>query len=421
MSHLELVDIEGSNPQIPTQFDANTGSAVPIANTLNILGDNVHITTSASGNTVTITLGPTVGTVTSFSFSNANGFTGVVTNPTTTPNLTINTTVASADIFYSVSGAPTGSTNFQWVAATNSLSLQGTIGTANQVVTSGGAGQPSAYASVGSLGAITSITGNSGGAEVPAAGGNFNILGTGSITAVGSANTETIQLTGLTNHNLLLGAGTATITNVPPSATAGVPFVSNGAAADGSFSTALIPGGGTATTSFNINGAVFSGTTTTSALAAATLTSGQLLIGGTTTPAAATLTAGTGVSITNGNNSITINAIGGGNTWIDVTGTTQTVSASHGYLSDNAGTVTFTLPASSTVGDVFEIVGVQGAWVLAQNSGQQVKIGSAATTVGATGSLASTNAGDSIALVATNTSASSVWRVKSSIGNITVT
>lgn len=68
--------------------------------------------------------------------------------------------------------------------------------------------------------------------------------------------------------------------------------------------------GGTAASSFSINGAVYSNTTTTGALQSATLSSGQLLIGGTTTPAAATLTAGTGVSIANGNNSITISANG---------------------------------------------------------------------------------------------------------------
>ncbi len=107
-------------------------------------------------------------------------------------------------------------------------------------------------------------------------------------------------------------------------------------------------------------------------------------------------------------------------TWNDVTGTTQAVSASNGYISDNAGTVTFTLPASSTLGDEFRIVGLQGAWTLHQNANQQIKIGSSATTIGVGGSLSSTNSGDSIELVASNTSASSVWIVMSMVGNITV-
>lgn len=136
----------------------------------------------------------------------------------------------------------------------------------------------------------------------------------------------------------------------------------------------------------------------------------------------------TGVTVSN-TNYVTINTSTGqlgavativNFTWTDVTGATQTIAASNGYLADRGGGVAFTLPASGTIGDTFRIVGVQGSWTLAQNANQQIKFGSAATTVGVTGSLASTNAGDCIECVATNTSASTVWRVMSSIGNITV-
>ena len=66
-----------SSPSVPTQFDADTGSANPVANILNLLGDdttanNVNgMQTTAAGNTVTIELtnrlqgtGATVGAVT---------------------------------------------------------------------------------------------------------------------------------------------------------------------------------------------------------------------------------------------------------------------------------------------------------------------------------------------------------------------
>lgn len=98
---------------------------------------------------------------------------------------------------------------------------------------------------------VQTLTGNSGGA-VPPTGGNINTLGTGSITIAGNPGTSTLttQLTGLTNHNVLVGAGTATITNVAPSATAGIPLVSTGAASDPAFGTASIAGGGTNATSF---------------------------------------------------------------------------------------------------------------------------------------------------------------------------
>lgn len=94
--------------------------------------------------------------------------------------------------------------------------------------------------SASALGAITTITGNTGGAESPSA-GNFNIVGTGSITVAGSANTETVQLTGLTNHAVLVGAGTATMTKIGPTSTVGQVLQSAGSSADPAFSTATYP------------------------------------------------------------------------------------------------------------------------------------------------------------------------------------
>ncbi len=248
-------------------------------------------------------------------------------------------------------------------------------------------------------------------------GNALNVTSAGLVKFDGTA---TFSAVTTTQHDLLIGAASNGITNVAPSATSGVPVISQGASSDPTFGTAVVAGGGTGAVTFNTNGVIISNTSGTGVLAALSLTSGQIVIGGTTTPAAATLSAGTGVSISNGNNTITINATGAGLTWTDVTGATQTVAASNGYLADRGGGVAFTLPASGTIGDVFRIVGVQGSWTLAQAANQQIKYGSAATTVGATGSLASTNAGDCIECVATNTSASTVWRVMSSIGNITV-
>lgn len=64
MSQVSVFDVESNNPQIPTQFDADSGSAVPVANTLNILGNVVAagalpvgvtkaVFTTGSGNTIT--------------------------------------------------------------------------------------------------------------------------------------------------------------------------------------------------------------------------------------------------------------------------------------------------------------------------------------------------------------------------------
>ena len=225
-----------------------------------------------------------------------------------------------------------------------------------------------------------------------------------------------------TNHDVLVGAASNGITNVAPSATTGIALVSNGVAADPSFSTVVVAGGGTGATTYAINGGVISGTTATSPLSALTLTSGQLVIGGTTTPAAGTLTAGTGISIGNGNNSITINATGGGVTWFDVTGTSASMAVNSGYLADNAGLVTLTLPATAVQFSILSIAGYgAGGWTIAQNANQSIQFGSAAaTTAGITGSLSSTNRYDCVNLLAVVGGASTVWLVLNSVGNLTI-
>lgn len=86
--------------------------------------------------------------------------------------------------------------------------------------------------------AIKTITGNSGGAESPSA-GNFNVLGTGSITVAGTANTETVQLTGITNHAIQIGAGTATLTQLGAGTTGQV--LQTNTSADPTWSTATYP------------------------------------------------------------------------------------------------------------------------------------------------------------------------------------
>lgn len=149
------------------------------------------------------------------------------------------------------------------------------------------------------------------------------------------------------------------------------------------------------------------------------LTDGQIVIGSTgNAPVASTLTAGTGTSITNAAGSITINSIGGGLTWSVETGATNMV-ANHGYIGNNAAGVTFTLPGTSSVGDVFRVTGLQASWTIAQNAGQTIYFGNQATTTGAGGSLASTNARDVVELVCVV--ANNDFQVISSIGNITVT
>lgn len=129
---------------------------------------------------------------------------------------------------------------------------------------------------------------------------------------------------------------------------------------------------------------------------------GQLMIGDAGfNPSASTLTAGTNISITNGAGTITIAATGlAGIGWTAVTGTSQAMTADSGYVANNAGLVTLTLPTTAAFGTLIYVQGLgSGGWSIAQNASQSIKVGSASTTVGVGGSLSSTNQFDSICLL----------------------
>lgn len=139
------------------------------------------------------------------------------------------------------------------------------------------------------------------------------------------------------------------------------------------------------------------------------MSNGQLMIGATgASPMPATLTAGTGMVVTNGPNSITLSQAPGGETWTDVTATSQNMSADNGYTSNNASLVTLTLPITAVYGTFIDIIGKgAGGWKIAQNAGQNIQIGTSSTTVGVGGSVSSTNRFDSIRLICTT--ANTTW------------
>ncbi len=129
------------------------------------------------------------------------------------------------------------------------------------------------------------------------------------------------------------------------------------------------------------------------------------------------LTAGSGLSISG--TTITATGAGVGTTWSEVTGTSQSAAVNSGYICNNAGLVTVTLPSTAAVGDIVEIAGKgAGLWKVAQNASGQINFGNQATTAGTGGSLAATNRYDSLKLVCIT--ANNIWVVLSSVGNITI-
>ena len=180
-------------------------------------------------------------------------------------------------------------------------------------------------------------------------------------------NNLTIELTGLTNHAVLVGAGSTTITKIAATATTGQIFQNN-ASADPSWSTATYP----STTTINQilyssaanvvsglatanNGVLTTGTSGIPVITALG-SDGQLIIGSSAgAPAAATLTAGTGISITNGHNSISI-AVNGSVVGQTITGNDATALSPssgnwniEGYNSAVTGYSPYTTGSGSTM------------------------------------------------------------------------
>jgi len=86
-------------------------------------------------------------------------------------------------------------------------------------------------------------------------------------------------------------------------------------------------------------------------------------------------------------------------TWVVVT-TDQTLVHNEGYFANGGGNLNFTLPATASIGDTFQVVAMSaGGWTVKQNAGQSIGIANLTTTVGTGGSIASLNQGDWIEIV----------------------
>jgi len=252
---------------------------------------------------------------------------------------------------------------------------------------------------------VLSVTTDSGSAAPSA--GVLNVLGTSSdgIQTAGASNTVTLTILDSSTTQ----RGTTLLS------TDGIAIIGTNT------DRAVTPVSMTAKLGAQTNGGICYGTGSTTAIAwSAALTDGQLLIGDTAgvVPVAANLSAGAGVSIVNAAGSITISASGGGFTWNEVTGTTDDFVASNGYICNNAGAVTITLPSSASLGDSFKITALQSSWSIAQNASQIIHFGDQSTTTGVGGSITSTNARDVLEFICVV--ANTDFQVLSSIGNLTI-
>lgn len=171
-------------------------------------GSSGNVLTS-NGTNWTSAAPATSGTVTSVSVVSANGFAGTVATATSTPAITLSTTITGvlSGNGTAISGSALTQHGVLIGGATNAItsSSVGATGT----VLAGNTGSDPTFQTISSLGGITTITGNSGGAESPSS-GNFNILGgTTGLTFAGTAATETLTGTLVVGNG---GTGVTTMT-----------------------------------------------------------------------------------------------------------------------------------------------------------------------------------------------------------------
>ena len=141
---------------------------------------------------------------------------------------------------------------------------------------------------------------------------------------------------------------------------------------------------------------------------------------GSATPAAGVLNivGGAGITTSGAGNTVTITNTGAGITWHIVAVNTVGL-ANNGYITNSAGNIQVSLPTPGALGEQFEIlrnVG-GGSWTITQAAGQQIFVANTSTTLGAGGSITSTDPGDSIHLIC---QAPNIWLADSIVGNLTV-
>jgi|SRR5271170_800109 len=226
--------------------------------------------------------------------------------------------------------------------------------------------------------------------------------GTGAATLTGLLTGNGISPftgTAITQYNVLTAGATNLPNSVAPSATSGVPLISQGAAAQPIFGTAVVAGGGTGVVSNTVYAVLCGGTTTTGPIQsiASVGTALQVLTSN-----------GAGALPTFQTFSSTIVA------WTDEAISFAAV-ANNGYFVTAAATAT--LPASPSQGNTVEIVADTATGVvITANTGQKIRLST--TLSAAAGSATNSAIGDSLTLV--YRAADTTWYAISSIGNWTV-
>ena len=402
---LDLVDTGGPGPGAQQDFVTDAGTATSVADSINLLG-GANINTAGAGATVTVALDSAVTTT---SYATANATTGLTIENNT---ITADGTDANIDIGLVAKGTTGGvySPKHLTIGQNSSVAtfpFAGTSVSASFLVSTDGATDAAGiseirHGSTASLGSNLILGRSRGTFAAPTIVQNGDSVGRIAFISYDGAN---YQFSAQIQCNVAAAPGVADtpgnllLQTVPDGSSTPVTAVTISSAQVVTLANALPVGSGGL------------GITTTP-------TNGQIPIGNGTNYTAANLTAGSGISITNAAGSVTI-ASSGVSATTEVTGTSATMVANNDYIANNAGLVTLTLPTTAALGSE---IGVfykgAGGWLVAQNAGQQIRIGTSTSTSGTGGSLASSAAGDCIKLKCIT--ADTLFEVFSTQGNITV-
>jgi hypothetical protein len=288
-----LIGATSANPEFASLTSSGSTLTYTLGvNTLNIdVTSPLNVTHGGTGNSSLTVHGVLVGESTSAINATVAGTTGQVLIGST-----------GADPAFGALGVNSSLTSNGVLLGNNLSAITATAaGTTGQVLTGVTSGAPTWQSPAAS--SIT-ITGDSGGGLT---GNSFTFTGgTTGLTFAGTGTTEKLTgtldvanggtgaatLTGvligngtsavtgnaITQYDTLVGGASNAITSVAPSATAGVPLVSGGSAANPSYTTAVVAGGGTGATTLTSHG-VLLGNGTSAITATTAGTTGQVLTG----------------------------------------------------------------------------------------------------------------------------------------------
>jgi len=393
--------MDGGSLGAITQIDTDSGSVLPAAGIVNLLGDMTQgVSTSGAGNTANITL------------ADATESQKGVVELATDAEAVAGTASTNLAIIPSSLAAKLGSQTQYALAIGNTTSgaLNWTnAGTDGQIPIAATGADP-AFASLTSSGGTITFTPGANTLNLEAGATVPTTFQTDSGNAVPSGNILKIfggTLLGTT------GAGNTVTVNADDNVVGSVD--TDGSAATPTGNAFTIAGGNNCTTSgagavvtIDVDGNVADSFPTDSGTAIPS--SGALTISG----SGGITTSGAGSTVTVDGSAFQQF------TWNETTVTGPTsMAVNNGYIANNAATVGFTLPATASVGDIIRVTGKgAGGWSIAQNAGQTVHFGSSDTTTGVGGSLASTDAQDTVELLCIT--ANTDFNVLSSIGNVTV-